>query len=201
MNIAETYTPHTDAELLQRIVQKDMKAISMLYDRYHRQLYALALGIVKDEQEAEDILQEVFVLIWKKSPTYNSELGSPKTWMLRMTQNKAIDLIRSKRFQQKKQEAFSLDDQEEPRALLGHSENSTWNMVMQQDHHIFLFQALKKLPAEQRYLIEKAFLEGFTHQELADTMAIPLGTIKTRIRTGMKTLRHELAFMENDYAL
>lgn len=201
MNIADTCKSLTDAELIQQIVLKNMKAISELYDRYNRQLYALTLSIVKDEPEAEDILQEVFMQIWKKAPTYNGELGSPKTWLLRMTQNKAIDLIRSKRYQQKKQEAFSLDDQDEPGVAISHSENSTWGAVLQQDHSVYLFQALKKLPIEQRHLIEKAFLEGYTHQELAEAMAIPLGTIKTRIRTGMITLRKELSFMENDYAL
>ena len=201
MNNADTCKPLSDAELLQQIVLKNMKAIAELYDRYNRQLYMLTLGIVKDDQEAEDILQEVFMQVWKKAPTYNAELGSPKTWLLRMTQNKAIDLIRSKRYQQKKQEAFSLDDQDEPGAAIGHSENSTWGAVLQQDNSTYLFRALKKLPIEQRSLIEKAFLEGYTHQELAETLAIPLGTIKTRIRTGMMTLRKELSFMEKDYAL
>ncbi|MCE7935652.1 MAG: RNA polymerase sigma factor [Chlorobi bacterium CHB2] len=201
MNIADTCKLLSDAELLQQIVEKNMKAISELYDRYNRQLYALVLNIVKDDAEAEDILQEVFMQIWKKAPTYNRELGSPKTWLLRMTQNKAIDLIRSKRYQQKKQEAFSLDDQDEVGAAVGHSENSTWGAVMHQEQRTYLFEALRKLPIEQRHLIEKAFLEGYTHQELSDALAIPLGTIKTRIRTGMMALRKELAFLQEDYAL
>jgi RNA polymerase sigma-70 factor (ECF subfamily) len=187
----------SDTELLDAIVARDTTAISELYDRFSRSLYGTIFSVVKDAGDAEDLLQEVFVQIWNKASTYRSELSSPKVWLMRMAHNKAIDLLRSRRHRQRRSEISSTDYELE--ALLPeHVGNTTWNQTLQGERAVILECALGRLPGEQRYLIDLAFFQGYTHNEIAELTNVPLGTVKTRIRSGIQVLRSCLHFMAED---
>lgn len=197
--MSEHHLPtNTDAQLLERIVAKEQEALSTLYDRFSKLLYGIILSVVRDSDDAEDILQEVFIQIWRSAHTYQPALGTPKTWLVRMAHNRAIDLLRSKRYKQKKMESPQLDTDSEPRLPADYVSDSTWRSTVNNEQAVYVSSALAQLPGEQRSLIELAFMQGFTHQEIAQKTGIPLGTVKTRIRSGMNSLRTHLRFVAEE---
>ena len=171
-----------DVALLSRIVARDEDAVGELYDRHNRLLYGLILRIVRDRSEAEEILQEVFVQVWTRAETYNVALGTPAAWLVRIARNRAIDRLRANNVRVRAVEATPPPppvESPEARAAMTEQQRA-------------IAHALDALPAEQRVLIENAYFVGLTQSELAERFALPLGTVKTRVRTGMMTLRHEL---------
>ncbi|MEO5931559.1 MAG: sigma-70 family RNA polymerase sigma factor [Candidatus Kapaibacterium sp.] len=184
----------TDIQLLECIAARNTAAVSVLYDRFSKLMYGIILAVVRDTDDAEDILQEVFMQIWKNASTYQPALGSPKTWMARLAHNRAIDLLRSKRYRQRKSEVAGLDsgnmDATPPAEYV---DNNTWRQTVHNEQSGYISRAMARLPHEQRNLIDMAFLQGYTHQEIATATNIPLGTVKTRIRSGMQELRSYLS--------
>lgn len=173
----------TDIGILDRIVARDERAVADLYDRHNRLLYGLILRIVRDRGEAEEVLQEVFVLVWTRAETYNVSLGSPAAWLVRIARNRAIDRLRSNAVRLRAVDAAPppvAADNPESRAAESERERT-------------VNRALDRLPAEQRVLIEQAYFLGLTQSELAERFQLPLGTVKTRIRTGMMALREQLS--------
>ena len=170
--------------LLERIAGRDAAAVGELYDRHSRLLYGLILRIVRDRAEAEEILQEVFVLVWNRVATYNPGLGPPAAWLVGIARNRAIDRLRANSARRRAIESARLDvesnENPETDALVGEQQAA-------------IRQALQAIPREQRDLIEEAYFLGFTHSELAERHKLPLGTVKTRIRTGLQALRGQLA--------
>jgi RNA polymerase sigma-70 factor, ECF subfamily len=172
-----------DIELLERIVARDERAVGDLYDRHNRLLFGLILRILRDHSEAEEVLQEVFVLVWTRAETYNVALGSPAAWLVRVSRNRAIDRLRSNNVRLKAVESAPLPEPaDSPELLAGQSEQQR-----------AVARALCTLPPEQRLLIEQAYFLGLTQSELAERFNLPLGTVKTRIRAGMLALRQHLA--------
>jgi RNA polymerase sigma-70 factor, ECF subfamily len=171
-----------DIALLTRVIARDGAAIGELYDRHRRLLYGLILRIVRDRSEAEEVLQEVFVQVWTRAETYNVELGAPVAWLVRIARNRAIDQLRANSVRARTVEATPL-----PPAV----ETPETRAVMSEQQRA-VARALGALPPEQRELIEHAYFQGLTQSELAERFHLPLGTVKTRIRTGMMTLRREL---------
>ncbi len=175
--------PRADVALVERIVSRDETAIAELYDRHHRLLFGLILRILRDRSEAEEVLQEVFVLVWTKAASYNVALGSPAAWLVRIARNRAIDRLRSNTVRQRAVESAPMpegQDSPEDRASAGEQQRA-------------VARALDTLPPEQRVLIEQAYFLGLTQSELAEQFKLPLGTVKTRIRTGMMALRQFLS--------
>lgn len=171
-----------DITLLDRIVARDERAVGELYDRHSRLLYGLILRILRDRSEAEEVLQEVFVLVWTRAETYNVALGSPAAWLVRIARNRAIDRLRANAVRGRAVEAVPppiAADTPEQSAALGERQRA-------------VARALDALPQEQRILIEQAYFLGLTQSELAERFKLPLGTVKTRIRTGMIALRQQL---------
>ena len=169
--------------ILDRIIARDERAVAELYDRHNRLLYGLILRILRDRSEAEEVLQEVFVLVWTRAETYNVALGSPAAWLVRIARNRAIDRLRSNAVRLRAVEAAPLPDAaDNPETRAAESEQQR---VVQ--------RALDGLPPEQRVLIEQAYFLGLTQSELAERFRLPLGTVKTRIRTGMMALREQLS--------
>jgi RNA polymerase sigma-70 factor (ECF subfamily) len=162
-----------DVALLARVATRDPAAIASLYDRHHRVLYSLIVRILRDRSEAEDVLQEVFVRAWTRVDTYDRDLGSPAAWLMRIARNRAIDRLRARDVRARSTEKVSLSERQ--RAVV---------------------RALDVLTADQRLLIEHAYFGGLSQSELAARFAIPLGTVKTRIRTGMMALRRELQHVD-----
>ena len=169
----------TDIALLDRIVARDEQAVAELYDRHHRLLFGLILRILRDRSEAEEVLQEVFVQAWTRTDTYNVSLGSPAGWLIGIARNRAIDRLRNNAVRSRTVEQAPLPAAvETPEARAATTER-------QRD----VARALASLPPEQRELIEQAYFEGLTQSELAERFKLPLGTVKTRVRTGLTTLR------------
>jgi RNA polymerase sigma-70 factor (ECF subfamily) len=175
---------HPDFALLERIAARDAAAVGELYDRHSRLLYGLILRILRDRGEAEEILQEVFVLVWNRVATYNPGLGPPAAWLVGIARNRAIDRLRANSARRRAIESVRVDvesnESPETDASLGEEQRA-------------IRQALDAIPPEQRNLIEEAYFLGFTHSELAERHKLPLGTVKTRIRTGLLALRGQLS--------
>ena len=180
-----------DLGLLERIVARDPAALADLYDRHCRLLFGLVLRILQDRAEAEEILQEVFVRVWTRAELYDPRLGGPVPWLVRLARNCAIDRLRARRVREGTRgpafdesiayEASPIPDIQSPEAV-----------VVDAERRERVMDALAGLPAEQRRLIEAAFFEGYTHSELAKRFELPLGTVKTRIRSGMIAMRQRL---------
>lgn len=185
------YTMNAPAEtiLLQRIAKRDPSAVSELYDLQSAPLYTIILRILNENAEAEDVLQEVFLRVWERAASYNSELSPPSVWLTRIARNLAIDRLRSKMSKVRDREDnlelhTNLEDADRrarPDDVAIHSERQ---------HEIA--EAMRQLSADQRTLIEYAYFRGYTQSELAEHFKLPLGTVKTRVRSGMTTLRTRL---------
>ena len=174
--------PHADVWLFESVAARDSAALGELYDRHGRLLYCLILRILNDRGEAEEVLQDVFVQVWRHASAYNHALGSPTAWLVGIARNRAIDRLRARAVRQRAAE--TLPEQapvETPEASASVSER-------QRD----VQRALDALPSGQRELIEQAYFFGLTQSELAARFGLPLGTVKTRIRTGLHALRGHL---------
>ena len=168
-----------DVALLERVAARDQQALAELFDRHARLLFGLILRIVRSHTDAEDVLQEVFVQAWTRTDTYDASRGSPAGWLIGIARNRAIDRLRSDAVRNRTAERSPQPrpvETPETRAATGERQRD-------------VARALASLPAEQRELIEHAYFEGLTQSELAERFKLPLGTVKTRIRTGLSTLR------------
>jgi RNA polymerase sigma factor (sigma-70 family) len=177
LNKAVTYNEH---ELISLLKQRNNEAYSYLYDHYSGALYSIILQVVQNAETASDVLQEVFLNVWRKIESYDSTKGRLYTWMLNIARNAAIDMIRSKAFQNT-QKNMGLPD---------NVNDDNFGQAVQQDiDNIGLKKVLQNLKPEQRWLIELAYFKGYTHEEIAEMEKIPLGTVKSRIRAALIHLR------------
>ena len=172
-----------DIVLIERIVARDEAAVAELYDRHCRLLFGLVLRIIRDRSEAEEILQEVFVLVWTRAETYNVSLGPPAAGLGRIARNRAIDRLRANNVRLR-----AVESAPEPEPV----ENPESKASLSEQQRA-VAGALESLPPDQRVLIEQAYFLGLTQSELAERFKLPLGTVKTRIRTGMLALREQLS--------
>lgn len=171
-----------DTSLLDRVARGDQLAVGELYDRHSNLLFGLLVRILSDRGEAEEVLQEVFVQAWTRAHTYDGSRGTPAGWLCGIARNRAIDRLRARTRGVRTLEGVTAPSAPEtPEALASTSERS-------RDVH----QALTSLPPEQRELIERAYFAGSTQSEMAMELGLPLGTVKTRVRAGLLTLRRLL---------
>jgi RNA polymerase sigma factor (sigma-70 family) len=177
LGITLTYTEH---ELVALLKNRDNKAFAYLYDNYAGALYSIILQILNDTELANDVLQEVFVNIWRKIELYDAGKGRLFTWMLNIARNAAIDTMRSKGYQNSRKNQAIQDNVD---TLQG------TDILQPGVDTIGLRKVLEKLKEEQRILIELAYFKGYTHEEIAELEKIPLGTVKTRIRNALIQLR------------
>ena len=175
----EPKTTYSEQELVALLNQQDNDAFNYLYDHYSGALFTIINQIVPDKDTASDVLQEVFVNIWKKMDSYDAAKGRLFTWMLNIARNAAIDKVRSKGYRD--------NQRNQPMA---ESENSgiamSTNPIV---NDVGLKKVLTTLNEEYRKLIDLSYFQGFTHEEIAKMMGIPLGTVKTRIRSAISQLR------------
>lgn len=169
-----------DMGLLTRIQSGDQEAMSALFDRYGAMVYSVALRVMKDTGEAEDVMQEIFVQVWKNPSAFVSGRGSLGGWLVVVARNRAIDMIR-RRHPSEPVESFTLP--------------SSTDLAREAERNLLLKKirgAMLSLPDEQKQSVELAFFEGLSHSEIAEKTGDPLGTVKTRIRLALMTIRKAL---------
>lgn len=177
---------NSDEQLLRRIQDGDFEAVEQLYNRYNRTAFALALRVLTDPEGAEDVVQEVFLRIWRQPGYYDPARGRFPTWLMSVVRNLCIDQIRKRRHQ-----GVSLDQEESQEHLNFLAEKAlpleeeVWSKLRRDS----VRKAMSGLPDEQRKMIELAFFGGYTHQEIAERTGQPLGTVKSRIRQGLLKLK------------
>ena len=173
----------TQEDILPLILQKNDKAFTTMYNMYSKSLFGVITNLIKEQEEAEDVLQEVFVKIWKNIETYNESKGRFYTWILNIARNTAIDKLRSKGFNNS-QKNLSADNFVH---LLDDS-----NKLTNRIDTIGIQEFVKKLKPKCIQLIELLFFQGYTQQEASDELEIPLGTVKTQNRNCINDLRNYL---------
>jgi len=173
---------HGDWRLLDRIVAGDQIALGELYDRHSRLLFGLLVRMLGDHSDAEEVLQDVFLQTWTRADTFDPALGSAVGWLIGIARNRAIDRLRTNASRRPSSDVVPATASivtPESAAVLGESQGA-------------VRRALAGLHGEQRELIQQAYFRGLTQSELATKLNLPLGTVKTRIRTGLTQLRHAL---------
>jgi RNA polymerase sigma-70 factor (ECF subfamily) len=167
------------AFLMERVRARDAGAFEALYDRYHRLVYGVALRVLGEQPSAEDVTQAIFMKLWTDPHSFTA--GNFNAWIVRVARNRALDALRARsaRPHEELPEALPAEDALEDTALAQIDAGAVRN-------------ALAQLPEEQRKLIELGFFGGVTHHEMARTTGVPLGTVKTRIRSGLRRLRAAL---------
>lgn len=175
-----TTTTYTEQELVSLLKSRDNKAFGYLYENYSGALYSIILQILSDVELANDVLQEVFINIWRKIESYDHTKGRLFTWMLNIARNASIDTLRSKTYQN--------DKKNQP--IPGSADENIGSQSSQLNvDNIGFRKVLGQLKEDQRILIELAYFKGYTHEEIAEIQKIPLGTVKTRIRNALIQLR------------
>lgn len=163
--------------LVIRLKSGDESAFAEIYDRYSGAINGIILRIVTDSEASQDVLQDTFVKVWKNIQSYDSSKGSFFTWMLNIARNTSIDSLRKL----KKEGKTEIREQDINVGMTG--------VVQQNTNVIGLSKLVDKLPEEQRLMIEYIYFNGYTQQEVADELDMPLGTVKTRTRLAMRELR------------
>ena len=166
-----------DSVLLERVRRGDEAAMAALYDRYAKIVYSVSLRVLRDVGAAEDVLQEIFMQVWRNPGTFLETKGSLGGWLAVVARNRSIDTLRRRRPTDQVEEVslaspFNLAEEAERNSLMERARG-----------------AILHLPAEQRKTLEMAFFDGLTHTEIAEMTGDPLGTVKTRIRSALLTLR------------
>lgn len=167
-----------ESELVSLLKQRQEVAFNYLYDHYSGSLYSVIISIVPDKELANDLLQEIFVKIWRQIETYDNTKGRLFTWMLNVARNASIDAIRSKNYQQ------SMQNRELTENVYAEGGSTQINT-----DKIGLRKIIYKLKEEYRVLIELSYFEGYTQDEISKMLKIPLGTVKTRLRTALIQLK------------
>jgi RNA polymerase sigma-70 factor (ECF subfamily) len=178
-----------DNALLKMMSQRQEQALGELYDRYSRLVFSVALNVLVDEALAEEVTQDVFLRVWEKAETFDSNLGKVSTWLASVTRNRAIDILRSRSKRPEGNLAgFSIDDALDLPASA--DVEAEVELARRQQR---LRRAMAQLPEAQRQALAYAYLLGYSHSQIAEALKEPLGTVKTRIRMAMQSLRTLLA--------
>jgi RNA polymerase sigma factor (sigma-70 family) len=178
-----TTTTYTENELVSLLKSRDGKAFSYLYDNYSGSLYTVIAQLVDDMEVANDVLQEVFINIWRKIESYDPVKGRLFTWMLNIARNASIDTLRSRSYQNAQKNQSLQENGDSPAGIRSASVDID---------NIGLRKVIERLRKEQRVLIDLAYFKGYTHEEISQIEDIPLGTVKTRIRNALMQLREYL---------
>ena len=172
-----------DADVIPLLAAGDTRAIESLYDRYSRLAFGLAFKMLNDRMAAEDVVQEAFVALWRHSRSFDPDRGQVRSWLLRIVRNRAIDRIRGGGTHR---ETTNIDDVDVPVA------DTAWDHVSADADRTQVRTLLSQLPSNQRRAIELSYFGGLSQPEVALTMQVPLGTVKSRQRLGLEKMRQAL---------
>ncbi|MEO1010373.1 MAG: sigma-70 family RNA polymerase sigma factor [Bacteroidota bacterium] len=166
-----------ERHIVELLRERDEKAISLLYEHYGDTLYGVANKVVRDEEVAQDVLQESFVKIWRKSDSYDPTKAKLFTWLFRITRNTAIDKLRSSSSKTDKEIQIDVSD--------------VYNLGVESTRPEFMDvrENLEKIESKYQVVLEALFFQGMTQQEASDELNIPLGTIKSRLKIGLRELK------------
>jgi RNA polymerase sigma-70 factor, ECF subfamily len=171
-----------DEDLISFVGQGDAEAFTTLYDRHGRAAFSLAYRMMGERQAAEDLTQDAFLKVWRSASSYRAERGSVRTWILSIVHNRGIDQIRSQASRRRTQDKIEAST---PRSQPSEAFAQTWRNS-QRDQ---IREALDTLPPEQLKILELAYFSGYTHVEISELLRLPLGTVKGRMRLGLKKIR------------
>ncbi len=180
-------TPDLDRRAVAQMAAGDAAGLADLYDRHATPLYSLALRIVQQPGDAEDVTQEVFTQAWRSAARYDRSRGEVAAWLIMMTRTRALDLLRRRR----RRPAEGAGD--EQTAAIPDPGPSVEYLAATAEQVALVQAALEALPHEQKHAVELAYYEGLTQVEIAERTATPLGTVKTRIRSALASLRTHMA--------
>jgi RNA polymerase sigma-70 factor (ECF subfamily) len=174
-----------DAELVKLVAQKNEEALGELYDRYHKLVYSIAVNIVGQQEEAEEITLDVFIRLWEKADTYRSSRAKVNTWLVRIARNRSIDILRRESIRPMKRSISWADVSPEPESNSKIAEELL-DIELQKQR---VRKAVTTLTADQQEVLALAYFRGYSHSEIARELDLPLGTVKTRLRSAMQKLR------------
>jgi len=175
----------TDEALMKAITNRRQTALRELYDRYGKTVKAVVVRVVHEEAEADDVLQEIFLQIWKEAENYSPKAGRPLGWVVTLARRRAIDRLRRRQAYCRAKERFELDIERQPNSW---ARNRIDDELVRSDLRHFLERQMNTLPEFQREVIELSFFEGRSHREIAALTRTPLGTVKTRLELGLRKL-------------
>jgi RNA polymerase sigma-70 factor, ECF subfamily len=173
-----------EAKLISQIAEGDDSAFTALYERFSSPLYGMAFRMMNDAKEAEDVLQEGFTYIWRKASSYDSSRSSPFAWAVMIVRNKAIDRLRVRQRLERLRDKVTTEG-----TFYQEKDEISANEPTIRERGALVRSALQQIPQEQRQALELSFFGGLTHEQIAERLATPLGTIKARIRRGLLRLR------------
>lgn len=179
----------TDYELMQRVLKRDSKALEALYDKYSPLLYTLIKRIVKDEKLAQEVLADVFVIIWQKTDFFNFDYKNVFSWIVLLTKNKAVDTLRRKNGNASIEYSDEFENNFIIPAIVDYNEFGFEDAIARSEN---LKSAISKLTEAQRYVLQLAFFEGLTQSEIAAKLKIPLPTVKSKIKVALNTLKDKM---------
>jgi len=175
-----------DSALIAKMMAGDESALSALYDRYSPVLFGMLMRVLNDRQAAEEVLQDLFLQLWRNAGQFDASRGSLPAWLIVIGRNRAISRLRGRRDRE------VLEEEEGDFAGTFASPQNIEDEAARNQMARTVSAAIEKLPAEQRQAVELAYFEGMTQSEIAAKTGAPLGTVKTRVRTAMQTLRQIL---------
>jgi RNA polymerase sigma-70 factor (ECF subfamily) len=182
------YAALSDETLLLLIARNQSDALSELYHRYHRLVFSLAIAVVGDSPTAEEVTLDVFTRVWQKADTYQPDRAAVRTWLSRITRNLALNVLRHRKSRLDSR-TLSWADVSPPPIPTESQPESQAELAQVQAR---VRAAIQELPPEQQEALAMAYFRGYSHQQIADKLDHPLGTVKTRIRSAMKKLRYML---------
>ena len=188
--------PVGDETLMARIQEREPEALAALYDRYSGILKSLIMGVIHNDAEADDLLQEIFMEIWNQAAHYSAQKGKPLGWIVTLTRRRSIDRLRKKQAYARAEERLQNETEQQPDAWV---HNSTEDDIEMSDTRRLILGILKNLPPAQREAIDLAFYHGMSQREIAAKTGIPLGTIKTRLELGLKKISEALRGMKDEF--
>ncbi len=171
----------SESVLIEKLTRRDQQAFQWLYDQYSPALYGVVLRIVRDDEQAQDILQDIFVKVWKNLDAYDASKGRLFTWLLNISRNTAIDALRSN----KAQPANTIRTDEDNVHIIDRQHNTQ----QPNPEHIGVQEIVNQLRPERKQLIDLVYFGGYTHEEAAEELNLPLGTVKTRVRAALQELK------------